>query len=94
MESINKQYLVSDLYYLNNLQLVKIFKNKAKTKAFVQILNLKDLSVLNEFLHQLLQQGTKKKNMLTNEIYVNYVIDITDKNFDRDHDELRLANKL
>lgn len=94
LESINKQYLVSDLYYLNNLQLVKIFKNKAKTKAFVQILNLKDLSVLNEFLHQLLQQGTKKKNMLTNEIYVNYVIDITDKNFDRDHDELRLANKL
>jgi hypothetical protein len=91
LESINKQYLVSDLYYLNNLKLVKIFKNKAKTKAFVQILNLRDLSVLNEFLNQLLQQGTRKKNMLTNEINVNYIIDITDKNFDRDYDDLRRA---
>ncbi|KAL6450552.1 plsB Glycerol-3-phosphate acyltransferase [Candida maltosa Xu316] len=94
LESINKQYLVSDLYYLNNLQLVQIFKNKAKTKAFVQIMNLRDLNVLNDFLHQLLQLGTKKKNLLTNEVSVNYIIDITDKNFDRDYDDLRLASRL
>lgn len=67
LESINKQYLVSDLYYLNNLQLIKIFKNKAKTKAFVQILNIRDLKVLNQFLDQLLQKNTHKKTFLTNE---------------------------
>lgn len=94
LESINKQYLVSDLYYLNNLQLIKIFKNKAKTKAFVQILNLRDLSILNDFLNQLLEKGTNKKSMLTNEININYIIDITDKNFDRDYNDLRLSNKL
>ncbi|EDK44383.1 conserved hypothetical protein [Lodderomyces elongisporus NRRL YB-4239] len=88
LESINKQYLVSDLYYLNNLQLIKIFKNKAKTKAFVQILNPRDLAVLNAFLNQLLQVNSKEKDLLTDEINVNYVIDITNKNFDRDYDEL------
>ncbi|CAK9439829.1 uncharacterized protein LODBEIA_P39290 [Lodderomyces beijingensis] len=84
LESINKQYLVNDLYYLNNLQLIKIFKNKAKTKAFVQILNPRDLQVINRFLIQLLHVNTEEKNLLTDEINVNYVIDITDKNFDRD----------
>ena len=94
LESINKQYLVSDLYYLNNLQLIKIFKNKAKTKAFVQILNIRDLKVLNQFLDQLLQKNTHKKTFLTNEINVNYIIDIVDKHFDRDYDDLKLSSKL
>ncbi|KAI3405255.2 hypothetical protein KGF56_001947 [Candida oxycetoniae] len=93
LESINKQYLVSDLYYLNNLQLIKIFKNKAKTKAFVQIKCPRDLQVLNRFLNQLLQTNTKEKNLLTDEIEVNYVIDITNKNFDRDYDELERQNR-
>ncbi|CAI5758061.1 unnamed protein product [Candida verbasci] len=93
LESINKQYLVSDLYYLNNLKLVKIFKNKAKTKAFVQILNLKDLSVLNDFLNQLLKR-TKSKDLITDEVKINYIIDIVDKNFDRDDEQLKLQSKL
>ncbi|KAI5967002.1 uncharacterized protein KGF55_000411 [Candida pseudojiufengensis] len=83
LESINKQYLVSDLYYLNNLNLIKIFKNKAKTKAFVQILNPKDLGILNEFLKQLLHLNDQK-SFLTNEIKLNYIIDITNKNKNRD----------
>ncbi|KAI5952530.1 hypothetical protein KGF54_003397 [Candida jiufengensis] len=88
LESINKQYLVSDLYYLNHLNLIKIFKNKAKTKAFVQILNPKDLSILNEFLKQLLNLS-QKRDFITNEININYIIDITNKNKDRDSDVLR-----
>ncbi|CAK9439543.1 uncharacterized protein LODBEIA_P36430 [Lodderomyces beijingensis] len=94
LESINKQYLVSDLYYLNNLQLIKIFKNKAKTKAFVQILNPRDLQVINRFLIQLLHVNTEEKNLLTDEINVNYVIDITNKNFERDIGELERVSKL
>lgn len=89
LESINKQYLVSDLYYLNNLQLVKIFKNKAKTKAFVQILNPKDLDILNQFLMQLLNLSHGDKSLLTDDVNISYIIDITDKNFDRDSAQIR-----
>ncbi|KAI5952991.1 hypothetical protein KGF57_004087 [Candida theae] len=89
LESINKQYLVSDLYYLNNLQLVKIFKNKAKTKAFVQILNPKDLDILNQFLMQLLNLSHGEKSLLVDDVNISYIIDIVDKNFDRDSQQIR-----
>ena len=92
LESINKQYLVSDLFYLNNLQLVKIFKNKAKTKAFVQILNPRDLDILNQFLMQLLNLSHGDKSLLVDDVNISYIIDITDKNFDRDPDQIRKTN--
>lgn len=94
LESINKQYLVSDLYYLNNLQLVKIFKNKAKTKAFVQILNPKDLDILNQFLMQLLNLSHGDKSLLTDDVNISYIIDITEKNFDRDSAQIRRNQKF
>ncbi|KAI5969557.1 hypothetical protein CANMA_001407 [Candida margitis] len=89
LESINKQYLVSDLYYLNNLQLLQIFKNKAKTKAFVQILNPRDLDILNQFLMQLLKLSNGDKSLLTDDVNISYIIDITDKNFERDPGQIR-----
>lgn len=49
-ESINKQYLLSELYYLNYLGLIKIFKNNAKTIAYVKIEREEDLKVLGDFL--------------------------------------------
>ncbi|RLV90643.1 Glycerol-3-phosphate acyltransferase [Spathaspora sp. JA1] len=93
LESFNKQYLVSDLYYLNNLQVIGIFKNKAKTKAFVQITNIRDLKILNEFLHQIIGKS-KNHNLITDELNVNYIIDIIDKNFDRDLNELNIKGKF
>jgi hypothetical protein len=75
IESFNKQYLVSDLYYLNHLELVQIFKNKAKTKAFVKILQQKDLNVLNDFLKHMV-----RKDYVAEDIHVNYLADIINKN--------------
>ena len=93
LESINKQYLVSDLYYLNNLQLVQIFKNKAKTKAFVQILNPKDLDILNQFLMQVLNLSHGDKSLLVDDVNISYIIDIIDKNFDRDSEQIRRSRR-
>lgn len=76
IESFNKQYLLSDLYYLNHLQLVKIFKNKAKTKAFVKILDNKDLNILRDFL----QQVVDKNLVLENDTKLSYLSDIINKN--------------
>lgn len=78
VESFNKQYLVSDLYYLNHLNLVKIFKNKAKTKAFVKILQQKDLNVLNDFLEHMVRQ-----DYVAEDTRVSYLADIINKNSDR-----------
>lgn len=50
IELINKQYLLSCLFYLANLQLLEIFKNKQRTRAFVLIRNKKDLTFLLDFL--------------------------------------------
>ncbi|EGW32850.1 uncharacterized protein SPAPADRAFT_136622 [Spathaspora passalidarum NRRL Y-27907] len=93
VESFNKQYLLSDLFYLDNLKLIRIFKNKAKTKAFVQISNMRDLKILNEFLHQIIGKS-KDHYLITDELNVNYIIDITDKNFDRDYQELPIKSKF
>lgn len=79
VESFNKQYLLSDLYYLNHLKLIQIFKNQAKTKAFVKVLNLKDLNVLKTFLTKIVDNDLK----IENKIKLNYVADIINKNFDR-----------
>ncbi|ODV82313.1 uncharacterized protein CANTADRAFT_60556 [Suhomyces tanzawaensis NRRL Y-17324] len=81
-ESVNKQYLLSDLYYLNNLQVIQIFKNKAKTKAFVKVMNIRDLSIVLEFLQQLVDLNAL--GLISNVVNINYVIDIIDKNFDRE----------
>lgn len=85
IESTNKQYLLSCLFYLNNLQLIKIFKNKSKTKAFVIIENQKDLHFILDFLTRLV--GTKEGGV--DNVSVNYMIDIIDKNPDRDIGDLR-----
>ncbi|KAG2732794.1 hypothetical protein G9P44_003784 [Scheffersomyces stipitis] len=90
LESINKQYLLSDIYYLANLQVIQIFKNKAKTKAFVKITNGRDLNILHDFLSQILGKKSEK-TLLTDEININYVIDIVDKRDDRDVNQLRLG---
>ncbi|EGV66543.1 hypothetical protein CANTEDRAFT_128937 [Yamadazyma tenuis ATCC 10573] len=71
-ESINKQYLLSCLYYLNHLGLIKIFKNKSKTVAYVKIENKKDLDMLNEFLQTLFNQEEHTLDM-------DYMVDIIDK---------------
>ncbi|KAG7662264.1 uncharacterized protein J8A68_004158 [[Candida] subhashii] len=93
VESVNKQYLLSNLYYLHNLRLINIFKNKAKTKAFVQIINLRDLKIVNEFLCQLIKKSSDN-DLIINEVKVNYIIDITDKNYDRDYNEIKSNPKL
>lgn len=78
IETYNKQYLLSFLFYLNNLKLIKIFKNKSKTKAYVIIRNSKDLKFILNFLQRLILRNE------IDDISVNYMIDIVDKNFDRD----------
>lgn len=88
IETYNKQYLLSFLFYLNNLRLIKIFKNKSKTKAYVIIKNSRDLKFILGFLQRLI---------IRNEIddsSVNYMIDIVDKNFDRDVNDYVQKSKL
>lgn len=87
IETHNKQYLLSFLFYLNNLKLIKIFKNKSKTKAYVIIKNSKDIQFLADFLHDL-------KVGRIDDISVNYMIDIVDKSFERSlpANTLRQAN--
>lgn len=83
IETYNKQYLLSFLFYLNNLKLIKIFKNKSKTKAYVIIRNLRDLKFILSFLQRFIM-----RNEVDN-ISLNYMIDIVDKNFERDANEHR-----
>lgn len=71
-EATNKQYLLSCLYYLNHLQLIKIFKNKSKTKAFVIIQNSRNLEILNRFLNHLFEGDAAF-------LEINYVVDIIDR---------------
>lgn len=78
IETYNKQYLLSFLFYLNNLKLIKIFKNKSKTKAYVIIQNSKDLKFTLRFMERLLIQSE------TDDISINYMIDIVDKIPDRE----------
>lgn len=72
-EALNKQYLLSDLYYLDNLRLIKIFKNKSKTKAFVKVTNDRDLNTVLLFLKDMIG------GEVSDEIKINYMIDIIDK---------------
>lgn len=83
IELTNKQYLLSCLFYLNNLKLIKIFKNKSKTKAFVIIKNARDLRIMLNFLQQMLEGKTRPLPSKNDEIMVNYMIDIVDKNDER-----------
>lgn len=83
IETYNKQYLLSFLFYLNNLKLIKIFKNKSKTKAYVIIRNLRDLKFILSFLQRFIM-----RNEVDN-ISLNYMIDIVDKNFERDANEYK-----
>ncbi|WPK23524.1 hypothetical protein PUMCH_000765 [Australozyma saopauloensis] len=77
IETYNKQYLLSFLFYLNNLKLIKIFKNKAKTKAYVIIRKPKDLQFTLKFFSELLDRKE------ISDFDVAYMIDIVDKNFER-----------
>lgn len=79
LESMNKQYLLSCLYYLDNLRLIKIFKNKARTLAYVTMKNPKDLTFISLFLNSLIGEN---QNFLNHDNLA-YVIDIINKNFDR-----------
>lgn len=81
IETYNKQYLLSFLFYLNNLKLIKIFKNKSKTKAYVIIINPQDLKFILKFLERLIMENE------TSDISINYMIDIVDKIPDRDMNE-------
>lgn len=83
IETYNKQYLLSFLFYLNNLKLIKIFKNKSKTKAYVIIRNLRDLKFILSFLQRFIMRNEVDNRSL------NYMIDIVDKNFDRDANEYK-----
>lgn len=83
IETYNKQYLLSFLFYLNNLKLIKIFKNKSKTKAYVIIRNLRDLKFILNFLQRFIMKSE------VDNISLNYMIDIVDKNFERDANEYR-----
>lgn len=83
IETYNKQYLLSFLFYLNNLKLIKIFKNKSKTKAYVIIRNSKDLKFTLRFLEKLIIENE------TDDMSINYMIDIVDKNPDRESNELK-----
>lgn len=74
-EAINKQYLLSGLFYLNHLNLIKIFKNKSKTKAFVQVENEKDLNIILMFLNSFVSNDKKFQNSVN----INYVADIVNK---------------
>lgn len=80
IESINKQYLLSCLFYLDNLKLIRIFKNKSKTRAFVIIKNSKDLLFILRFLDSLLNNPSKD---VLNDANIYYMTDIIDKTFDR-----------
>lgn len=85
VEAINKQYLLSCLFYYNNLKLIKIFKNKSKTKAFVIIKNGRDLKVLLNFLEGLLEgKSLQSSDHKVDDILINYMIDIIDKNDERE----------
>lgn len=83
IETYNKQYLLSFLFYLNNLRLIKIFKNKSRTKAYVIIKNSRDLNALQAFLQGL---ASKKK---IDDVSLNYMIDIVDKAIDRDVSDIK-----
>lgn len=76
IETYNKQYLLSFLFYLDNLELIKIFKNKSKTKAYVILKNRNDI----QFLMRFLQRFEKGK---IDDTSINYMIDVVDKSFDR-----------
>lgn len=86
IETYNKQYLLSFLFYLNNLKLIKIFKNKAKTKAYVIVRNPKDLSFCLKFFSNIME-GKE-----THDWDIAYMIDIVDKNYER-HSQA-LASRL
>lgn len=77
VETYNKQYLLSFLFYLNNLKLIKIFKNKSRTKAYVLIKSPRDLDLLQAFL-QALALGND-----VDDLTLDYVIDIVDKSWER-----------
>lgn len=81
VESINKQYLLSDLYYLDNLRAIRIFKNKSKTKAFVKTGSRSDLGIVLQFLRALLGEG--EVGLLCDDRRVNYIVDVLNKNVDR-----------
>lgn len=80
IESTNKQYLLLCLYYLNNLQLIDIVKNKRRTKAYVVVTNDRDLAFVHRFLEALL--GGNARGVTDSSVA--YMIDIIDKNFERD----------
>ena len=82
IETYNKQYLFSYLLYINNLKLIKIFKNKAKTKAYVIVSNPRDLQFCARFLCKVMERQE------TYECDVAYMIDIVDKNFERNSHQL------
>lgn len=77
LESINKQYLLSCLYYLNYLELIKIFKNKARTVAFVKIQQPENLQLLLRFLSSFYVEDPKTMGSID----IRKVVDIVDKKF-------------
>lgn len=86
IEATNKQYLLSCLFYLYNLRLIKIFKNKSRTKAYVLIQNARDLQFTLKFMNSFINLD---RNFLCDES-ISYMTDIIDKNFDRSLNEAKL----
>ena len=80
IEAINKQYLLSCLFYLDSLRLIRIIKNKARTKAYVIMTQENDLNFLYHFL-AVFGHGDDP-TFLTKE-NLNYANEIVFKKFDR-----------
>lgn len=89
IELINKQYLLSCLFYLANLQLIEILKNKQRTKAFVLIRKKKDLTFLLDFLINFAAESDPHKTTKSfSRSRVAYMSDIIGKNHNRSVEKL------
>ena len=72
VETYNKQYLLSTLLYLDNIGLIKIHKNKKKTKAFIIVKNVESLQLVSDFLQEL-------RHNSTDEFLTSWMLAIVDK---------------
>lgn len=80
LESVNKQYLLSVLFYLDHINLLRIVKNKTNSFAYVTIENRRDLLHLYDFLYALVHSSTAS---YVDDIHIEYIIDIVDKTAER-----------
>lgn len=80
LESVNKQYLLSVLFYLDHINLLRIVKNKTNSLAYVTIENRRDLLHLYDFLCALVHGSNTS---YVDDVHIEYIIDIVDKTAER-----------